>query len=95
MLEQLSTNQKRGEAHSLTSASIALPVNQSGSSRSYLSSNQSNVALYKMYSGRFGFAWRCTTSTAMGLFGVGVIGMQVRQVARKPQECFVNGQLCI
>ncbi len=35
------------------------------------------------------------TCTAVGLFGAGVIGMQVRQVARKPLECFVNGQLCL
>lgn len=90
-----SVNQKRGVAHSLITVSIALTVAQSGLSRSYLSSNRSNVALSKMYSSRFGLAGRCTTSTAMGLFGVGVIGMQVRQVARKPQECFVNGQLCI
>lgn len=32
--------------------------------------------------------------TTVGLFGVGVITMQVRQVARKPQECFANGRLC-
>lgn len=36
-----------------------------------------------------------TTSTAAGLYGAGVIGMQVKQVARKPLECFVNGQLCL
>lgn len=34
-------------------------------------------------------------STAIWLFGAGVIGMQVRHVARKPLECFVNGQLCL
>lgn len=32
--------------------------------------------------------------TTVGLSGVGVITMQVRQVARKPQECFANGWLC-
>lgn len=31
--------------------------------------------------------------TTVGLFGVGVITMQVRQVARMPQECFANGWL--
>lgn len=36
----------------------------------------------------------CDT-TAVRLFGAGVIGMQVRQVARMPLECFVNGQLCL
>lgn len=30
-----------------------------------------------------------------GLFGAGVIGMHERRVARKPLECFVNGQLCL
>lgn len=45
-------------------------------------------------SGRFYLVKSCDF-TAIRLFGAGVIGMQVRHVARKPLECFVNGQLCL
>lgn len=90
------------------SGGISKPVEKSGTFTDiseYCSSNyeklfvfhhhQNNNVLSKMYGGRYDLVVSCTTSAAMGLFGVGVIGMQVRQVAGKPQECFVNSQLCI
>lgn len=100
-----SANQSGGVAHSMTLVNIAFQITQSGYLSFIIIRFMWYFILYFIYgdavfrhvtiaNGRFDPVVSCTTSTAMGLFGVAVIGMQVRQVARKPQECFVNGQLC-
>lgn len=44
--------------------------------------------------GRF-YLVKSFETIAVRLFGVGVIGMQVRQVAKMPLEHFVKGQMCL